>query len=494
MRATLSVLFSAILLAPAVTFALSIVWNSNEPSLIDIGSDGANRSTVYLYDPAVNVKYGVSVSEVTADGTKIRVLSSGETLPAGSRVLFEFEPHDYTDISWFGTGGSYDTPYGDWVASAAAPPGAERCSAKNLYDAKVPLQGWPYKVDVFAALSVAPPSQSVTINGATCTNSGSNGNKLCTLSTPGAVSANFQFQPTRGEFYAGRIEYQYATNPCEYTDNPMTRHPTQDRRAVRSSGGDYQLNVPLQSVPFQLTVVAASDNTNSNNNDNNNNNNNNTTQNSEPSAPALGASGGAQCIVGQPHAITMRSTDPEGDAVRYAIDWDNNGTVDQFVPSSGYLASGISATASRTYVTAGQKTVRVFAQDSGGAISPSTIFSFMCTASTAAGFNSNFNANNNTNNNGLGNGSRTPTLDLRAVPSLVRSGDSTTVHWSATNVDSCTVSGTNGDAWSGLVSPISGVRSSAISGEVRFTLRCLADDSIYTRQVAVRVLPGYREK
>src|SRR6202044_2956417 len=41
-----------------------------------------------------------------------------------------------------------------------------------------------------------------------------------------------------------------------------------------------------------------------------------------------------------------------------------------------------------------------------------------------------------------------PAGDIGAVPALVQSGNSTQISWSAFNVSSCSISGTNGDAWS----------------------------------------------
>jgi len=65
------------------------------------------------------------------------------------------------------------------------------------------------------------------------------------------------------------------------------------------------------------------------------------------------------CTVGQNHSISMTATDPDAtDQVRYLIDWDNNGTVDQTVPASGYVNSGTAQSASRTWSTSGSKTVK----------------------------------------------------------------------------------------------------------------------------------------
>ena len=63
------------------------------------------------------------------------------------------------------------------------------------------------------------------------------------------------------------------------------------------------------------------------------------------------------------HALLyiVHLTDTGGRQLKYGIDWDADGTIDQYVPPSGYVSSGTTQSASRTYSTAGQKTVKVVA-------------------------------------------------------------------------------------------------------------------------------------
>ena len=83
----------------------------------------------------------------------------------------------------------------------------------------------------------------------------------------------------------------------------------------------------------------------------------------------------------------------------------------------------------------GAKTVKVLAQDSNGLSSGWATLSFTCNAPQQQSV-SNFNSNLISSTNGNGNASNLPNLDLRVVPSLVRSGDTTKVNWSASNVQS----------------------------------------------------------
>lgn len=92
----------------------------------------------------------------------------------------------------------------------------------------------------------------------------------------------------------------------------------------------------------------------------------------------------------------------------------------------------------------------------------------------------------------------TATGHLEARPMLVRSGDRTRLYWSATNVESCTVTGTNGDSWTQTSTPSWGVSTSPISSLTRFTLICTAYPNVTpaTVQETVTVLtsPEYVER
>ena len=74
------------------------------------------------------------------------------------------------------------------------------------------------------------------------------------------------------------------------------------------------------------------------------------------------------------------------------------------------------------------------------------------------------------------------------------SGNTTKVNWSATNVQSCTVSGQTGDTWSGLQSILGGNVSKPITGETTYTLSCIAlDGSTLTKSATVKIIPTFQE-
>src|SRR6185437_14090947 len=96
--------------------------------------------------------------------------------------------------------------------------------------------------------------------------------------------------------------------------------------------------------------------------------------------------------------------------------------VDQFIPSVGYVPSGTQQSASRTYAASGTKTIKVLAQDVRGLTSGWVSLAVTC----ADPHNQNQNQGNE--NNGQSDLQNTlPALTLRASPSLVRSGQSTTL-------------------------------------------------------------------
>lgn len=486
-------------------YAESVVWSQVQPDLMAPGANGPDRVTQFLYAPMVSITYNVSVSEVDAAGVKIRTLTSGSRVPVGAKILFEFNPHEYTDIYWFGTGGAWDSPYGAWIAGAGAPPYSERCTPKNEYAVFDSGKGSDGVVTLHAALSVAPPSKIASVNGASCVAQGNN--ELCTAQDTGVINANFQFAGTRGVFYPGFYSTRrlaIAPGNCSNASRsygestPMKLTAAAGQTSGRGSGGDFTLQVPSQTIPFSLNVGQVSG--------------------TAPRAPTLTptpplASGGA-CTVGTPHTITMSATDPDGDRVRYGVDWDANGTVDEYVPATGFVDSGVSQTASRTFATAGGKTVQARAEDELGNASGWSSLSFTCAdaggsgsdgngasgngnqsnASQDGSFNGTQNGENGSGNGNLGNNGRDADLQIRAIPSIVAKGKTTQIHWLATGAASCAVSASNGDAWTGLQSPIGGEKTSPIQKLTIYTLACRdTRGDLQTKRTTVFAVPVFSE-
>lgn len=81
---------------------------------------------------------------------------------------------------------------------------------------------------------------------------------------------------------------------------------------------------------------------------------------------------------------------------------------------------------------------------------------------------------------------------IEAKPSIVSSGSTSKVSWSATGVASCSVSGTNGDAWTGATGSST---TKPIIQKTTYTLRCVAtDEEVLTATADVNVIPKYQEQ
>ncbi|QQG38148.1 MAG: hypothetical protein HYS26_01165 [Candidatus Kaiserbacteria bacterium] len=95
--------------------------------------------------------------------------------------------------------------------------------------------------------------------------------------------------------------------------------------------------------------------------------------------------------------------------------------------------------------------------------------------------------------NGACQGAAAPTAFIRAVPSLVRAGEQSTISWSSSNAASCNVTSVpavGGTPWSGL----SGSQDTPIGYQTTFTLSCLGlNGSTINRSAVVDILPVFCE-
>ena len=89
------------------------------------------------------------------------------------------------------------------------------------------------------------------------------------------------------------------------------------------------------------------------------------------------------------------------------------------------------------------------------------------------------------------------TLNIQAVPSIVKSGETTQVSWRAGNVTSCNIIGTDGEHWncSGASCDATTTETTtAIIAQTTFTLSCAAlDGSSPNKSVTVTIVPKFIE-
>ncbi|MBI2612253.1 PKD domain-containing protein [Candidatus Kaiserbacteria bacterium] len=420
----------------------------------------------------VQVEYLAEIERLTADGSPTGILIlPGDSIPVGTKMKLKFVPHHYTHISWFATGSAWDSPYGCWkeegfrLGGNSAYGESGVCTGELITVSISVDQSFLYGSLVFAVV-VDPPSKSVQgyQSHLSCQSAGG-GDLNCTATNPGEVEPQFVFSQT-----------------------PWSGYESGAPGGGQSVGGF----VPERTIPYPITITDVAPSA---------------TPDPEctgdcvpgsPSKPTVSpvvVSGSAQCTVGIGYSISITASDPDGDDIKYGVDWDANGTVDQFAPATGYVPSGTSQTVSRTYATEGSKTVKVMAIDDNGLTSSWTTLTFSCTDEGSEAQGAGENLGDDEDTGGGGDSGATPNLTIRAIPSLVRSGETTKLHWSASNVTACTVTGENGDSFEGTISDEpTGNETSPITAQTTYTLSCEDDDgNTLTQSTTVNILPVWSE-
>ncbi len=92
-----------------------------------------------------------------------------------------------------------------------------------------------------------------------------------------------------------------------------------------------------------------------------------------PNAPTIG--GPTQGQVNTSYTFTFKASNPSGDDIRYAIDWDNNGTIDQYLPATGYTTQNTQLSTPNNWAGSGVKTFKARTETNGGPVSGWTTYS-----------------------------------------------------------------------------------------------------------------------
>jgi len=301
------------------------------------------------------------------------IVNCGDNVPVGTQLRYEFVPHQPTDIYWFSTGSFFDSPYGSWNTNATRSAGG-MCVHKNHFYTEGGV-GFVNDSKHYGDVSINPPTKTVTgVPNSNCFSIA--GNTTCDLEETGVVNAQFNFSNTFGKIYFGYSQKRNNVGICMVHEKPLmllTNNPSRPHVAFGYTQGnnnvwvsypnittaptaDFTLQVPAQQITCPINVIQP--------------------QGQAPNAPTI--SGNPFCKAGVPHQFTITGTDPDTDPeqsdIRYAIDWNNDGTVNQLVPSTGYVTSGTSLQVSRVWRTPGVKTFRVRTEDKQGLFSPWTTF------------------------------------------------------------------------------------------------------------------------
>ena len=277
-----------------------------------------------LYSPNVSVLYKASANKV----------GTGSTLVVGDKITFMPGPFLDTDTSWNGTGYGWDSPYGHFVPSAGDP--GLSCAAGDYINDSTAYASWPYggyvsyTTKVYIPFSVNIPTATFSpTSGMTCDPRQSDGSTTCTVTQPGTVSGKMIFPINYGKFY-----YAYSSSlisGCFKSDMPLYNYSGAAWLSCDYSGGcpagsvgsEFNVDIPEKTITFSFAATGVY-------------------TNRRPTMPVITPqpfSGGVN--TSYPFAFT--ATDPDGDLIRYAIDWNRNGVADQY---TGYASSGSSQSAS----------------------------------------------------------------------------------------------------------------------------------------------------
>ncbi len=364
------------LLLSSVAEAKSVSWNHQENKLLEYYGT-RNSGGVIGYGPAVDdanvtVSYGASMYNADT-GT---LLNDGDSLPVGSRVRFVPKAYQDSDIFWFGTGQSWDSPNGRWINGAAAPGVA--CVAQDyINDAEFDGSHSGPDARVYIPLSVNPPGTSISVAGSTAALTDLGGG-VYRVDGSGTIRGTVTFNATNGAFYyryyslrdgtgcvydnhALSFEYDTGEQDCawlpyqppycdewSYLTGCSPERPAGTYCSPRMARADYSLSVPQQNIVFTLNVPS---------------------NNNAPNAPTIDSSFNGAMYANTAYSFDFNASDPDGDNIAYGIDLDMNGTDDTGSPYGTPIPSGTTQRIDMGPWSAGTHTIQARTFDTKGGIS-----------------------------------------------------------------------------------------------------------------------------
>jgi len=311
------------------------------------GSGGWEKG---LTDPNITVTYHAEVKNADTG----EVINDGSILSVGTQIILSFISHKSEDISWFGTGYSSDSPFGEWVADAA--PVAESCNEKdfvrkvfvklnsgNFVNYDTPASG-RNELDIYIPLNINPPQKEITNLGGLQCGALINNSMECTVASAGTITPQFKFNATYGKFYYRYYDFRNSLigfinfhAGCYGNNIPMRLGKT-----------TYTLQVPAQTISYNFTASTSIDNR-------------------IPTTPVI--TGPVQGSTDQSYTFSVRSTDPDLDQIKYGLDLNNDRSVDLWIPATGYVDQDVSQTFQKEWSFTGSYTFKALAQDINGGVS-----------------------------------------------------------------------------------------------------------------------------
>lgn len=261
------------------------------------------------------------------------VITDGSLVPVGTKIRVEKIKENDTDVAWSGSARSTGTPYGHWVKDAGPLPNA--CKAEDYVSTTVNFNvpNATFSFATYVLFNVDPVIPTVVSPSSNLSCAGN----ICTVTSTGPVSVGLQFPATKGMFYH---RYRASNGPCYGTNVPL--------RGDSTLSSPYVVSFPSRTINFSLSAVEP---------------------NNPPGIPTVSPAAGNNNTYGESQSFMIQSSDIDNDDLRYGIDWNRDGSVDQWSPSSGYVNSGTVSNVTRTWATSGTYTFQVIAQDINGALS-----------------------------------------------------------------------------------------------------------------------------
>ncbi|MEI6042661.1 MAG: hypothetical protein WCQ00_03810 [bacterium] len=317
-------------------------------------SSGWSRA---LINPQIKVDYKIEIID-TSTGLSIK---KGDNVNVGTTIKLSFLKHESTDISWTGTGYSQDSPYGDWGNSMPTYVKNPECLDKD-YVSTTLFEYVNYKA--YIPLMISPPVESISnTNNMSCgqlLNDEKQGYTMtCTINSAGGISPIFSFGQTSGKFYYRYYDPRTGSTgypplpliPGCYGNNiPLETLKTPATMWANLTTAPYQYNISASSYTYDFTAVVPPP------------------VNKSPNPPTvIGPDIGN---TGTPYSFAVQATDPDvGDSVKYTVDWNNDGVGDTYLPSTGFVSSGLSQDANKTWGSSGKISFKARTEDNHGATS-----------------------------------------------------------------------------------------------------------------------------
>ncbi len=324
-KALFALFLSSVLLVPGAVEGKSMSWNFSGSNTLYVGYGQEKEA---LGRRSGSVSYSAKIYN---DTTSEEIFDQA-SVPVGTVIRIVPTAHQSTDISWFGTGYAFDSPNGEWINDAS--------STGNICINRYYVGSAYSNIDIdkhyiYILLSINPPVKTVVNGGsATLTDLGSGKYRV---DSAGTLTSKVTYNSTYGHFYYARDKDD---DWCAFS-GILKNHDGGFRYSTHT------VAVPEKTIQFNLTAVDP---------------------NTPPNPPTL--TGSTTGTTSTPYTFTTQASDPDNDTLKYGMDWDNNGSVDEWMSTSGFVASNTSQNFSHQWASSGSYTFKVLAQDSRGGNSP----------------------------------------------------------------------------------------------------------------------------